>query len=67
MVVSSLVAVNPLVVVSPLVTVNPLVVVFEPFGGSAKVVVKLKNPGGCNLKSRQILRTSGGNPETLWW
>ena len=45
---------------------NPMVVVFEPFGGSepsggcGKVVVMLKNSGGCNLKSRQIIRTSGG-------
>ena len=37
--------------------------VSEPYGGSAKVVVMLKNSGGYNLKSLQILRTSGGNPQ----
>ena len=65
-VVSSLVAVNLLVVGCPFVTVNPLGVVFELFGskvslGIDKVVVMLKNSGGCKLKSQQILRTSGGN------
>ena len=58
-VVSSLVAVNPVVVGCPLVTVNPLGVVFELFGsrvsfGSDKVVVMLKNSGGCKLKSQEI-------------
>ena len=50
-------------VVSPLVTVKLLVVMFEHFVGCAKVVVMLTNSGGCNLKSRQILRTSRGNPQ----
>ena len=43
--------------------VSPLVVMFEHFVGCAKVVVMLTNSGGCNLKSRQILRTSRGNPQ----
>ena len=63
---------NTRVVASSLVTVNHLAVVFEPFGGSesfggsAKVVAILKKTGGCKFKSRQILRTSGGNPQAKW-
>ena len=46
MVLSSLVAVNPLVDVSLLVTVNPFMIVLEPSGNSATAMVKLMNPGG---------------------
>ena len=50
-------------VVSSLVTVKLLAVMFEHFVGCDKVGVMLTNSGGCNLKSRQILRTSCGNPQ----